>query len=80
MRRRSGATQAGRSGSRSSSQVPLLKREDHDRVRHADPLRKEKGASSVQDLGGADLIEGRVGGQCATALPAFMAIAVTWFL
>ena len=42
---------------------PLLKREHHDRVRHADALRKEKGASSVQDLGGADLIEGRVGGQ-----------------
>jgi hypothetical protein len=42
---------------------PLLKREYHDRVRHADALRKEKGASSVQDLGGADLIDGSVGGQ-----------------
>ena len=33
-------------------------------MRSADALRKEWGASSVQDLGGAaDVIEGRVGGQ-----------------
>ena len=54
------------------------------RVPNADALRKERGASRVQHLGGvADVIE-RVsagnGGQCATALLAFMAIAATWFL